>query len=116
MIKLSVCVLGAALSVACANSHAETPANNAPAAAAQAPRAPEPSPEYTDKKAEVTPALARKATQILREHGDEPLGTEVPFTQDGKRYTARLEEHDNPNGDPERPQGKHKGVTVYEQQ
>jgi hypothetical protein len=67
----------------------------------------------TQRKAEVTPALARKAEEILRKNEDAPLGTEIPFTLDGQRYVARFEEHDNPEGDPGRPAGKHKGVTVY---
>lgn len=66
------------------------------------------------KKAEVTPALAEKARAILEAQPEAPLGTTVPFSLEGKDYLARFEEHDNTEGDPDRPAGKHKGVTVYE--
>jgi hypothetical protein len=66
------------------------------------------------KKAEVTPELSEKARSILEEQPDAPLGTTVPFSLDGKDYIARFEEHENAEGDPDRPPGKHKGVTVYE--
>lgn len=66
------------------------------------------------KKAEVTPELAEKAREILEAETDAPLGKTIPFTLNGKDYIARIEEHDNEEGDPERPPGKHKGVTVYE--
>jgi hypothetical protein len=64
-------------------------------------------------KAEVTPAIAQKAEEILKEHPDAALGSEYPFTLNGQRYVGRLEEHDNPSGEPGRPPGKHRGVTVY---
>jgi hypothetical protein len=67
----------------------------------------------SQRKAEVTPELARKAEEILRENEAAGLGTEIPFVFDGRRYVARIEEHDNPSGEPGRPQGKHKGLTVY---
>jgi hypothetical protein len=67
----------------------------------------------TQRKAEVTPAIARKAEKILRANEGAPIGTEIPFSMDGRRYVARFEEHDNPEGDPDRPAGRHKGVTVY---
>jgi hypothetical protein len=67
----------------------------------------------TERKAEVTPALARKAEEILRANEGAAIGTEIPFSLDGRRYLARFEEHDNPEGDPDRPAGRHKGVTVY---
>lgn len=65
------------------------------------------------KKAEVTPELAATAQAILEEQPDAPLGTTVPFSLNGEDYIARFEEHENTEGDPERPPGKHKGVTVY---
>lgn len=65
------------------------------------------------KKAEVTPELAAKAQAILDEQPDAPLGTTVPFSLNGEDYIARFEEHENAEGDPDRPPGKHKGVTVY---
>ena len=65
------------------------------------------------KVAEVTPEIAAKAVEILRANPDAEYDTEFPFTLGGRKYVARIEVHDNPNGDPQRPQGKHKGVTVY---
>jgi hypothetical protein len=65
-------------------------------------------------KAEISPAIAEKAEEILRAHPDAALGSEHPFTLDGKRYVGRIEEHDNPSSEPGRPPGKHRGVTVYE--
>jgi hypothetical protein len=67
------------------------------------------------RKAEVTPALAKKAEELLLEHADAAIGSEYPFTLDGRRYVGRIEEHDNATGEADRPAGKHKGVTVYEQ-
>jgi hypothetical protein len=71
-------------------------------------------PREGGRKAEVTPALAKKAEELLREHADAAIGSEYPFTLDGRRYVGRIEEHDNPTGEADRPAGKHKGVTVYE--
>jgi hypothetical protein len=65
------------------------------------------------KKAEVTPELAAKARAILEAQPDAPVGTTVPFSLNGTDYIARFEEHENSEGDPGRPPGKHKGVTVY---
>lgn len=65
------------------------------------------------KKAELSPAITQKAEEILNANPDAPLGSEHPFTYDGKRYVGRIEEHDNAAGDPGRPSGKHRGVTVY---
>lgn len=53
------------------------------------------------------------AQRILEEHAEDPLGTEIPFQHEGRRYVARIEVHDNPEGDPGRPLGKHRGVSVY---
>lgn len=66
----------------------------------------------TQQKAEVTPELTRKAEELLRENAGAAIGTEIPFSLKGRRYVARIEEHDNPGGDPGRPAGRHKGVTV----
>jgi hypothetical protein len=65
------------------------------------------------RKAPTSPEIVERATRILAEHGDEPVGTEIPFTLNGRRYVGRIEVHDNPDGSPERPSGEHKGVTVY---
>lgn len=66
------------------------------------------------KKAPVTPQIIAASQEILVEHADAPLGSEFPIRVDGKRYVARIEEHDNESGSPGRPPGKHRGVTVYE--
>ena len=68
----------------------------------------------TRKKAALTPALAERAAAQLRQHADAPIGSELRFQLQGKTYTARFEEHENTSGNPARPPGKHKGVTVYE--
>jgi hypothetical protein len=65
------------------------------------------------KIAAVTPAIIAEADKILRTHPDAPMGAEFPFEVGGKKYVGRLEQHDNPDGDPTRPQGQHKGITVY---
>jgi hypothetical protein len=80
----------------------------------ESPSASKVSPAGLGKKAEVTPELAEKARSILEAQSDAPLGTTVPFRLNGKDYIARFEEHENTEGDPNRPPGKHKGVTVYE--
>lgn len=66
------------------------------------------------KKAEVTPELAEKARTLLELQSEAALGTTVPFQLNGRDYIARFEEHESAEGDPDRPPGKHKGVTVYE--
>jgi hypothetical protein len=85
--------------------------------ATASPRPPSASDKKADdapgKKAEVTPELAAKAKSILEAQPDAPLGTTVPFSLNGTNYIARFEEHENTEGDPDRPPGRHKGVTVY---
>jgi hypothetical protein len=63
--------------------------------------------------ASATPPIVAKADEILRAHPSAELGSEFPFEIDGRKYVARVEEHDNQNGDPNRPIGPHKGITVY---
>jgi hypothetical protein len=65
------------------------------------------------KDAEVTPAISAHAVRILREHGREPYGTEIPFEADGRRYVAKLERHYHEPGGAARPWGWHKGVSVF---
>jgi hypothetical protein len=67
----------------------------------------------TRRIAEATPEIVAKATDILRANGGAEMGAEFPFEVGGRRYVARVEEHDNPDGDVTRPQGRHKGITVY---
>jgi hypothetical protein len=62
---------------------------------------------------EITAAISGMARQILHEHRGRPLGHEVPFELDGRRYVARLERHYHAPGSGERPIGEHVGVTVY---
>ena len=66
------------------------------------------------KKADVTPAIIAASQKILSQHADAPIGSEFPIVVEGRAYVARIEEHDNSSGEPSRPPGRHKGVTVYE--
>ena len=68
----------------------------------------------TQKKASMTPEIIAKAEQILKENPEAAIGTEFRFKLRGKSYIGRIEQHENESGDPSRPPGKHKGVTVYE--
>jgi hypothetical protein len=63
--------------------------------------------DETDRKAETTPEIIAEAEKILERNADEPVGTEIPFTLNGRRYVARIEQHESPE------KGEHKGVTVY---
>jgi len=67
----------------------------------------------TSRKAEPTPEIIAKAEALLKEHPDASVGTELPFRLKGKAYVGRVEQHENASGDPGRPPGKHKGITVY---
>jgi hypothetical protein len=62
---------------------------------------------------ETTPAIEQRAKEILDDHRDVPIGTEVPFEISGRPYVGRIEEHYHEPGGPERPWGRHRGVTVY---
>ncbi|HVJ15201.1 MAG TPA: hypothetical protein VM686_07165 [Polyangiaceae bacterium] len=62
---------------------------------------------------EVTAAISEAAQEILDAHRDEPLGYEVPFEVEGRRYVARLERHYRAPNSRLRPTGEHVGVTVY---
>ncbi|HEY6561738.1 MAG TPA: hypothetical protein VI072_30925 [Polyangiaceae bacterium] len=66
------------------------------------------------KPEKVSLALAKTAGTILLDNREKPLGTTVPFVHSGHRYLARIEMHDNPENNPLRPPGRHKGITVYE--
>jgi hypothetical protein len=63
---------------------------------------------------EVTPAISAAAVKILREHGSDPIGTEIPFDADGKHYVGRIELHYHTPGGPMKPWGYHHGVSVFE--
>jgi hypothetical protein len=66
------------------------------------------------KPEKVSAALAARAGSILLDNWNAPFGTVIPFTEGGRSYLARIERHDNPENNPLRPPGKHKGITVYE--
>jgi hypothetical protein len=61
---------------------------------------------------ELTRPLVRQAERILDERSNDPIGTEIPFVHQGRRYVARLETHYHPVGGPKRPWGPHRGVTL----
>jgi hypothetical protein len=63
--------------------------------------------------AEMTPAIAQRAREILDENSGAAYGTEVPFEIDGQSYVGRIEEHYHEPGGPKKPWGRHRGVTVY---
>jgi hypothetical protein len=83
-------------------------ADNSASASAQ------PKPPEMRRKAPITPQIIAAGQAILIEHADAPLGSEFPVQVEGKKYVARIEQHDNPGGSPRRPPGKHRGVTMYE--
>ena len=64
------------------------------------------------KQEELSEDLMRVSERLLERHADEPIGTEVPFSHGGRRYVGRIEQHDNTTNDPNRPPGKHKGITL----
>lgn len=68
----------------------------------------------TRKKAPITPEVVEKAEEILKQNPEAAIGSDFRFDLHGKRYIARIEQHENASADPSRPAGKHKGVTVYE--
>ncbi len=61
---------------------------------------------------EVTPALVRKADEVLWTKNP-PMGAEIPIEVEGATYIARIERHFHEVGGPLRPWGYHKGVTLY---
>lgn len=54
--------------------------------------------------------LQNIAQQILMQHHDQPFGTSVPFTHEGKNYLAVLEQHVGG-----RVAGPHPGISLFEQ-
>lgn len=64
------------------------------------------------REEELTPELMRVSERLLEQHANAPIGTEIPFSHGSRRYVARIEQHENANNDPDRPPGKHKGVTL----
>ena len=91
------------------------PAEGGPSSNDLTPGSPAPRPKSAAARsiASTTPPVIAKAQEILDAHPNAELGAEFPFEIEGKRYVARFEEHDNPDADPNRPIGPHKGITVY---
>jgi hypothetical protein len=102
------------LAAACQRPSKEPPVvETAAAAVVPSDATPEPSKPSSRAIAEPTPDIVAKAAEILAADSNAAIGTEVPFELDGHRFVARFEWHDNPDGDPDRPIGRHKGITVY---
>ncbi|HEU4409771.1 MAG TPA: hypothetical protein VFS43_31250 [Polyangiaceae bacterium] len=111
MLAFSSALAAAGCSVGGAPSRTdERPAQAAPAS--PAPDAGRPSRALKDD--EVSPALSKRASELLKDNADKPLGTEVPFELGGRRYIARIEQHyREPDSAEPGPKGSHKGVTLY---
>ena len=62
---------------------------------------------------ELTPALIRKADEVLWKYDDAPIGSEIVLEAEGKSFVARFEQHFHEIGGPKKPWGFHKGVTLY---
>jgi hypothetical protein len=62
---------------------------------------------------EVSSRVAEAARRVLNEHAAAPYGTLIAIEVDGVRYVARIEQHHAEPGEPGRPAGAHKGVTLY---
>lgn len=67
-------------------------------------------PGYKTMKGQIPAGVVARAKGLL----SQPMGTEVPFELEGRRYMARLEPHYHPPGYQGGPNGWHKGVSVYE--
>jgi hypothetical protein len=65
------------------------------------------------KQQEVTPDLSQKAKDILREHGRDPYGTQVPFEVAGTNYMGVIEQHYHEPGGSLKPWGYHHGVSLF---
>jgi peptidoglycan hydrolase-like protein with peptidoglycan-binding domain len=59
------------------------------------------------RNSELTGDIIRQAPLLLRAHFKEPIGTQIPFTSDGKSLVGVLEWHYNER------MGKHKGFSVF---
>ena len=111
MQRILIAWFGVLLGAGCRGTPKAIVETNAPAVSDAA--ATSPAKLATRMPAETTPEIIAKATELLWANDSAKIGTEFPFVMNGKRYVARMEMHDNPNGDPDRPQGEHKGMTVY---
>jgi len=65
------------------------------------------------REVEVSPSARAQAKAIINAHWKEPLGSEFPFDDDGKRVIARLEQHYHEPHGPLRPWGYHTGVSLF---
>lgn len=101
-----LCLCIPSVSVACEGPHpGPVNARSAPVPAVDDPQG---------KRADLTPELIAKAESILEASPNAPMGSEVRFEANGKKYVARVEQHDNDTHEAGRPPGKHKGITIYE--
>lgn len=64
-------------------------------------------PDNRLRLAKLTPQLIAHSERLLEQHADRPIGTNIPFNLDGRRYVGRIEVHNDPA------KGQHKGLTVY---
>ncbi len=65
------------------------------------------------KGSEITPAVAKKARQIINANYTKPFGTEIPFEIGGTHYVGRIERHYHPPGGKLHPWGYHHGCSVF---
>jgi hypothetical protein len=107
-------VLGGSLAgVACARANANGQSENAPSTGDSTQGGEARGDLRPLRPDELTDELMRASERILEQNADAPIGAEVPFSHGGRRYVARIEEHENTTNNPNRPPGKHKGVTVF---
>ncbi|MGC4064845.1 MAG: peptidoglycan-binding protein [Polyangiaceae bacterium] len=57
---------------------------------------------------ELTKDICAQAAKLLRQHYNDPIGTEIPFFSGGKAYVGVLEWHFNTE------KGKHKGLSTFD--
>jgi len=115
----------APLATASANPAPVTAAAPAPRPAAAtttsaASAEPGPAPEVTPVRTlrrlrghEVNAELVRQASRIVREHHQDPFGTEIAFEVDGRAYVGRIERHYHPEGGPLKPWGFPPGCSLF---
>ena len=108
MARFVVFVLFVGFTASCARTEARREQTRHEEASHERPASPE-----ARRKAPTTPEIVERAEKILAENEGAPIGTEIAFTLNGRRYVARVETHDNPDATPDRPLGQHRGFTVY---
>lgn len=93
---------------------APKPAATTPKSAPKAEQKPAPAPRLRRAKgSDITPAVAKKARQIINANYKKPFGTEIPFEINGKHYVGRIERHYHPPGGALHPWGYHHGCSVF---